>query len=131
MAGLTTFQTWKERISAFELEEKCKATYGSTKIGEDGKVTMEEHFGPCLRSMRSYIAERALRCSATWPGCSVTNFRATCSPLGSTTKRRAAAPRKSDCGRRTAEPRSSNSMVLKNPCIAASLLVFGNSKRYN
>ena len=53
MAGLTTFQTWKERISAFELEEKCRATYGSTKIGEDGKVTMEEHFGPCLRSMRS------------------------------------------------------------------------------
>ena len=61
MAGLTTFQTWKEHISAFELEEKCRATYGSTKIGEDGKVTMEEHFGPCLRSMRSYIAERALR----------------------------------------------------------------------
>ena len=61
MAGLTTFQTWKERISAFELEEKCRATYGSTKIGEDGKVTMEEHFGPCLRSMRSYVAERALR----------------------------------------------------------------------
>ena len=61
MAGLTTFQTWKERISAFELEEKCKATYGSTKIGDDGKVTMEEHFGPCLRSMRSYVAERALR----------------------------------------------------------------------
>jgi len=61
MAGFTTFQTWKERISAFELEEKCKATYGSTKIGDDGKVTMEEHFGPCLRSMRSYIAERALR----------------------------------------------------------------------
>jgi hypothetical protein len=22
---------------------------------------MEEHFGPCLRSMRSYVAERALR----------------------------------------------------------------------
>jgi hypothetical protein len=42
-------------------QEKCRATYGSTKIGEDGKVTMEEHFGPCLRSMRSYIAERALR----------------------------------------------------------------------
>ena len=61
MVGLTTFQTWKERISAFELEEKCKATYGSTKIGDDGKVTMEEHFGPCLRSMRSYVAERALR----------------------------------------------------------------------
>jgi hypothetical protein len=61
MAGLTTFQTWKEHISAFELEEKCKATYGSTKIGEDGKVTMEEHYGSCLRSMRSYIAERALR----------------------------------------------------------------------
>ena len=60
MAGLTTFQTWKERISAFELEEKCRAIYGSTKIGDDGKVTMEEHFGPCLRSMRSYIAERAL-----------------------------------------------------------------------
>ena len=36
MAGLTTFQTWKEHISAFELEEKCRATYGSTKIGEDG-----------------------------------------------------------------------------------------------
>ena len=37
MAGLTTFQTWKERISAFELEEKCKATYGSAKIGDDGQ----------------------------------------------------------------------------------------------
>ena len=61
MAGFATFQTWKEHISAFELEEKCKATYGSAKIGVDGKVTMEEHFGPCLCSMRSYIAERALR----------------------------------------------------------------------
>ena len=49
MAGLTTFQTWTGRISAFELEEKRRATYGSAKIGEDGKVTMEEHFGPCLR----------------------------------------------------------------------------------
>jgi hypothetical protein len=53
MAGFTTFQTWKEHISAFELEEKCKATYGSAKIGVDGKVTMEEHFGPCLRSLIS------------------------------------------------------------------------------
>jgi hypothetical protein len=44
---------WKERISAFKLEEKCKATYGSAKIGEDGSVTMEEHYGPCLRSMRA------------------------------------------------------------------------------
>jgi hypothetical protein len=61
MAGLTTFQTWKEHISAFELEEKCKATYGSAKLGDDGKVTTEEHYGPCLRSMSSYIAERALR----------------------------------------------------------------------
>jgi hypothetical protein len=26
MAGFATFQTWKEHISAFELEEKCKAT---------------------------------------------------------------------------------------------------------
>jgi hypothetical protein len=33
MAGLTTFQTWKGHISAFELDEKCKATYGSAKIG--------------------------------------------------------------------------------------------------
>jgi hypothetical protein len=45
MAGLTTLQTWKKHISAFELEEKCKATYGSAKIGEDGRGTMEEHYG--------------------------------------------------------------------------------------
>ena len=37
MAGLTTFQTWKERISAFELEEKCKATYGSAKSATTAK----------------------------------------------------------------------------------------------
>jgi hypothetical protein len=43
------------------LVEKCRATYGSAKIAEDGKVTMVEHFGPCQRSMRSYVAERALR----------------------------------------------------------------------
>ena len=41
------FQTWKERISAFEHEEKCKAAYGSAKIGVDGKVTMEEHYRVC------------------------------------------------------------------------------------
>jgi hypothetical protein len=34
---------------------------GQRKDRDDCKVTMEEHFGPCLRSMRSYIAERALR----------------------------------------------------------------------
>ena len=33
-------------MAAFELEEKCKATYGSAKIGDDGKVTMEEPYGP-------------------------------------------------------------------------------------
>ena len=31
------------------------------KIDDDGEATKEEHYGPCLRSTRSYIAERALR----------------------------------------------------------------------
>jgi hypothetical protein len=52
---------WYNSHRAFELEEKCKATYGSAKIGDDGVGTKEEHYGPCLRSTRSYIAERALR----------------------------------------------------------------------
>ena len=46
MAGVTTFITWKNRISAFELEKRFRDSSGE---------------GPCLRGIRSYIAERALR----------------------------------------------------------------------